>query len=151
MPFAILPIALLLAAACALINLWLGIRIGQTRGREKISVGDGGSEALIRRMRAQANFVENAPFVVVLVALIELCAGSNIWLALLAGLFVSGRLFHPIGMDGWRLGRPIGTAATMLVLLILAIWAIAIPIVAHEQLKRAETTPAPTDVIVPAG
>jgi hypothetical protein len=50
----ILPIALTAAAAAAIVNLWLGIRIGQVRTREKISIGDGGNEALIRRMLALA-------------------------------------------------------------------------------------------------
>ncbi len=147
MPSTILPIALVLAAACASINVWLGIRIGRMRAHEKVSVGDGGSEPLIRRMRAQANFVENAPFVVILVALIELCAGSSSWLALLALLFVGGRIVHPFGMDGWMPGRLVGTALTMLIQIVLAIWAIAIPIIAHHDLKRAE----PTEIVVPAG
>ena len=57
----ILPATLCLAAACALVNFWLGMRIGKIRHAESISVGDGGNEALIRRMRAQANFIEQAP------------------------------------------------------------------------------------------
>lgn len=147
MPFTILPIALLLAAACTLVNIWLGFRISRVRQREKVWVGDGGSESLIRQMRAQANFIENAPLVVVLAALIELCAGTGAWLAIIAALFVVARLFHPIGMDGWRPGRMIGAGVTLLVQLLLAVWAIAIPIVAHHDLKRAE----PTETVVPAG
>jgi uncharacterized protein len=38
----ILPIALTTAAAAAIVNLWLGIRIGQVRTREKISIGEAG-------------------------------------------------------------------------------------------------------------
>ncbi|WP_174293121.1 MAPEG family protein [Sphingomonas bacterium] len=147
MPFTILPISLILAAACAIINLWLGIRVGQVRQREKAWVGDAGSEPLIRRMRAQLNFVENVVFVLVLVALIELCTGSNIWLAILAGVFVAGRLLHPFGMDGWMPGRMIGATTTMLVQLALAVWAVTIPIVAHYELQRA----VPTETVVPAG
>ena len=147
MPFTILPISLVLAAVCALVNLWLGIRIGQVRQKEKAWVGDAGSEPLIRRMRAQANFVENAPFVIALVALIELCAGTSVWLAIPAGLFVVARVLHPFGMDGWRAGRMIGAVVTMLVLLVLAIWAVAIPVIAHHDIQRAE----PTETVVPAG
>lgn len=147
MPFTFLPIALVLAALCTLINIWLGIRIGQMRGREKVSIGDGGSEPLIRRMRAQANLIENAPFVVILVALIEVCTGTSLWLGLVAAIFVAARIAHPLGMDGARFGRAVGTGATMLIQLVLAIWAIAIPIVAHHDLKRAE----PTETVVPQG
>ena len=138
MPSTILPIALLLAAACALINLWLPVRIGQVRRREKLWVGDAGSEPLLRRMRAQANLIDDAPLVVALVALIELSAGTNPWLAILAGLFVAARLAHPFGIDGWVPGRVFGAATTMLVQLLLAFWAVAIPIVAHHDVRRAE-------------
>ena len=53
----ILPVTLLSAAAAVFVNIWLGLRIGQLRGQFKVSVGDGGHEPLLRRMRAQANFV----------------------------------------------------------------------------------------------
>ena len=130
-----------------MINLWLGVRVGQVRQKERTWIGDAGSEPLIRRMRAQANFVENAPFVLALVALIELCAGTSLWLAIPAGLFVVARIVHPFGMDGSAPARMIGAGTTMLVLLVLAIWAVAIPIVARHDIQRAE----PTETVVPAG
>ena len=147
MPFTILPVSLVLAAACALINLWLSVRTGQMRRRERVWVGDGGSEPLIRRMRAQANFLENAPFALLLVALIELGTGQRHWLWLLAALFVAARLAHPFGMDGVKPARMIGAGLTMLVLLVLAVWAVAIPISASEHLKRGE----PIETVVPRG
>ena len=58
------------AAAAAIINFWLAMRIGQLRTREKISIGDGGNDLLARRMRAQLNFAENTPIVLVLIAAI---------------------------------------------------------------------------------
>ena len=91
MPIAALPVTLVTAAACAFLTLWLSIRIGRTRGAEKISVGDGGSEPLIRRMRAQANFVENAPFVLGLIAVIEVSVGVSTWLWAASGLFLVAR------------------------------------------------------------
>lgn len=128
MPIVSIPVTLIAAAACAFLNLWLSIRIGRTRGAEKVSVGDGGSEPLIRRMRAQANFVENAPFFLILVAAIELSAGTGPWLWAAAGAFLLARICHGIGMDGggFKAGRMIGTALTMLLLLALAVWAVAI-------------------------
>ena len=146
-PFTVLPVSLALAAACALINLWLHLRIGQVRRRERIWIGDGGSELLVRRMRAQANFLENAPFVLVLVALIELATAQHGWLWGVAALFVAARLAHPFGMDGRLPARMVGAAATMLVLLVLAVWAIAIPISAQDHLGRGQ----PVEVTVPRG
>ncbi|MEP3224935.1 MAG: MAPEG family protein [Parasphingorhabdus sp.] len=125
----VLPITLTIAGAAALINIWLMIRVGQVRSSEKVDVGDGGNEKVIRRMRAHANFGESAPIVLILIAAIEWSSGSPIWLWIVGGLYMVGRLAHGLGMDGGALGkgRMIGTILTMLIMLGLGGWAIAIP------------------------
>ncbi|WP_068077046.1 MAPEG family protein [Novosphingobium lentum] len=122
----ILSITLAAAAAAAIINIWLSMRIGALRTKFKISVGDGGNEALVRRMRAQLNFVENVPLVLVVIAAIELARGENIYLMVIAAIFIFGRVAHGLGMDGGALGagRMIGTLTTMVSQLALAIWAV---------------------------
>src|SRR3546814_6042247 len=55
----ILPISLTIAAGAALLNLWLALRVGRVRTKEKVFIGDGGNDLLTRRMRAHSNFVEN--------------------------------------------------------------------------------------------
>ncbi|KPP85267.1 MAPEG family protein [Erythrobacter sp. HL-111] len=119
----ILPVTLASAAAAAVLNIWLMVRIGAVRRASGISVGDGGSEPLQRRMRAQANFVENTPFVLLLVAGIELAGAGGGWLQWAAGAYIIGRIAHAFGMDGGskQVGRMVGTLVTMLVLLGLAI------------------------------
>ena len=119
----VLPVTLAAAAAAAVLNLWLSIRIGAVRRALDISVGDGGSESLQRRMRAQANFVENTPFVLALIAAIELTGRGSGWLSLVAAAYMIGRVLHGFGMDGgnWGWGRMVGTLVTMLVLLGLAV------------------------------
>ena len=96
----ILPISLTIAAGAALLNLWLTVRVGRVRGTENVSIGDGGSEPLIRRMRAHSNFVENTAFVLILLALVELGMGSSIWLWAVGALYRVGRILHALGMDG---------------------------------------------------
>lgn len=126
----ILPITLAVAGAAALINIWLMIRVGQVRTSEKVSVGDGGNEKVIRRMRAHSNYIESAPFVLLLVAAIELAsATSPTWLWIVGGLYLLGRVAHGVGMDDGKFGkgRMIGTIVTMLTLLGLGIYAISIP------------------------
>ncbi|MEY4268906.1 MAG: hypothetical protein RLZZ58_122, partial [Pseudomonadota bacterium] len=81
-----LPISLTIAAAAALINIWLSIRVGQVRTKEKVFVGDGGNDAVVRRMRAHSNFVENTPFVLMLIVLLELACGQSVWLWAAGGL-----------------------------------------------------------------
>ena len=119
----LLPVTLAAAAAAAILNIWLSIRIGSLRTALKISVGDGGNEALQRRMRAQLNFVENTAFVLVLIAAIELAGKGSWWLSLVAAVYFIGRVAHGFGMDGgnWKVGRLVGTLTTMLTLLGLAV------------------------------
>ncbi|MDX2217532.1 MAG: MAPEG family protein [Burkholderiales bacterium] len=119
----ILPVTLAAAAAAAVLNIWLGIRIGALRTALQISVGDGGSEALQRRMRAQLNYVENTGFVLLLIAGIELAGKGSWWLAYVAAAYFLGRVAHGFGMDGGKAGpgRMVGTLLTMLVQLGLAV------------------------------
>jgi hypothetical protein len=127
----LLPITLTIAGAAALLNIWLARRVGQVRLRDKVSIGDGGNPALTARMRAHSNFVEYTPFFLILLALIELAVGSAAWLWGAAILFILGRIAHAFGMDRpqpdrLRL-RMIGIIVTLLVLLGLALYAIALP------------------------
>lgn len=122
----ILPISLTIAAGAALLNLWLSIRVGRVRTKEKVFIGDGGNDALTRRMRAHANFVENTAFVLILLALVELGIGSSFWLWGIGALYLVGRILHALGMDGMGWGRMAGTIITMLTQLGLAITAVAV-------------------------
>jgi uncharacterized protein len=121
-----LPVTLTIAAAAALINLWLMIRCGQARTSQKVSVGDGGNEFLIRRMRAHANFIESAPIVLILIAALESAGGTSGWLWAVGIAFTISRLAHALGMDGGALekGRMVGTLLTFLTLIVLAVMAL---------------------------
>jgi hypothetical protein len=123
----ILPIALTTAGAAALINFWLSWRIAQIRDAEKIWVGDGGHPRLIARMRAQLNFAEYAPVVLILIALIEGARGTHLWLGIVAAIFVVGRVLHGFGMDGWRFGRNAAMVCTAPIMIGLALYAVVIP------------------------
>lgn len=128
----ILPITLTVAGAAALINAWLGFRVGQRRMSEKVSIGDGGNERLTARMRAHANFAEYTPFVLILIGLVELAAGTTIWLWAVGAVFLLARIAHALGMDRpapnpLRVG---GTAVTMFTLIGLGLYAVALPQIA---------------------
>jgi uncharacterized membrane protein YecN with MAPEG domain len=120
------PITLLTAAAAVFVNLWLGSRVVKSRRDNQVKIGDGGNEAVLRRMRAQANFIENTPFFLILLGGLELSGGNRIALGAIAAAFILARIAHPIGMDGphlWR-WRMVGMMTTVLALVALAIWAI---------------------------
>lgn len=121
-----LPITLTIAAGAALVNIWLMVRCGQARTKGKVSIGDGGDEFLIRRMRAHANFVESAPFVLILIAAIEATQNPGQWLWWVGIVYIFGRLAHGLGMDGttFAKGRMVGTLITMLALVGLAGYAL---------------------------
>ena len=53
------PVTLLAAAVAVFVNIWLGARVVRSRRENSVKIGDGGNEAVLRRMRAQANFIEN--------------------------------------------------------------------------------------------
>mgnify|MGYP001555698693 CR=1 FL=1 len=141
----ILPISLTAAAAAAFINLWLGFRVGQVRGSEKVSIGDGGNDKVIRRMRAHANFVEYTPIILILIALLELATGTSTWLWAVMALYMIARVLHAFGMDGMKSGRSIGISVTMLIMVGLAGYAIY---VTHSSTGKISE---PTTDVLPAG
>jgi hypothetical protein len=120
------PVTLAASAAAAILNIWLGARISNLRREFKVSVGDGGHEPLLRRMRAQANFIENAPFILILVAGLELSGANRLALALVAAIFILARISHALGMDGAELRRwrMVGMMTSTFVTLALIAWAI---------------------------
>ena len=77
-------------------------------------------------MRAQANFIEHAPFVLILIGALELSGANRIALAALAAIFVIARILHGLGMDcRERQGlRAYGMISSSLMTLTLVLWAL---------------------------
>ena len=125
----ILPITLTIAGAAAIVNFWLAMRIVAVRWKAKVLIGDGGHPLLATRMRAQLNFVEYTPFVLILMGLIEFAEGTQGWLWGAGILYILGRVLHPFGLDRATLNplRGVGILTTFIVLLGLAGYALSIP------------------------
>lgn len=119
----VLPVTLASAAAAGILSIWLALRINAVRSAAGVYLGDGGNEAIQRRMRAQANFVEYTPFVLALIGALELSGKGSWWLGVVAAAYFAGRIGHGFGMDGGALlkGRFIGTIITLLTLLGLSV------------------------------
>lgn len=145
----ILPISMTFAAVAALINIWLMIRCGRVRTKENVMVGDGGNEAVTRRMRAHSNYIESTAFVLVLLFLIELAVGPAIWLWAVGGVYFAGRIAHAIGMDGMIQARFAGTLITLLTQLGLAITAIAIVYLTPIEVVTDPAMPLDSEVVAP--
>src|SRR3546814_603596 len=137
----LLPITLTLAAACALINMWLGFRCTRIRIASQVMHGDGGRAMLARRMRAHANFIEYVPVTLILFGLVELAVGASIWLWGAALVLVLARIGHGFGMDAdkptvWRAG---GALLTWVVMVGMAVTALAI---AYGATREVPAPPA---------
>ena len=123
--------------------------VWQMRTKEKVMIGDGGNENVIRRMRAHANFAEFTPFVLILIGAIELASGSAMWLWIVTSLFLIARVLHAFGMDGFMPGRMIGTIITMLSLLGLGSYAIFLAHSSGGTITDATSAPAAITEAVP--
>lgn len=124
----VLPVALTSAAAAGILNIWLAVRVGKVRMAEHVLIGDGGNLTLTARMRAHANFVEFTPFVLLLIALIEFNRGSTLVLWGASAVYMVARILHALGMDMNKPNpmRAIGIILTILILLGLSAWAVAV-------------------------
>ena len=106
----------------AIFLIYVSARVGMTRTRLKINLGDGGNDEMIRAIRAQGNYVEYAP--IALLGLLALAAqgqGTAVIHALGAA-FLAARVAHllGLGLGLWPAGRFVGTLGTLLSLLATA-------------------------------
>ena len=113
----ILQTTLSIAAAAALINIWIFVRVVRVRLSGQVIHGDGGNPLLAKRMRAHLNFAENVPIVLILIGLIEMTGKGAGWLAYVGAAFMLARVAHVIGMDSdkpspFRAGGVMATLAT---------------------------------------
>ena len=66
-----LEITSLYTALLTFIFFWLSLRVIVYRRGNKVSMGHNGDNSLLKRMRAQGNFIEYVPFGLILLALVE--------------------------------------------------------------------------------
>jgi uncharacterized membrane protein YecN with MAPEG domain len=92
-------VTLLVAGLHGLLLLMLVWPIVATRRGRRIGLGDGGDPALLRRIRAHANFIEYVPFALLLLALLETGGLRREWVALLGGVLLVARVLHAIGLS----------------------------------------------------
>jgi len=114
----------LYAALCALLVVILGLRVAYYRHSHKVGVGDNGDRALVKRVRAHGNAVENVPIALLLLLLLELNQTQPAWIHACGIVLVIGRLAHAIGLSmstGASLARFVGTLLTWTLILVMAL------------------------------
>ncbi|MDR7194129.1 MAPEG family protein [Luteimonas terrae] len=116
-------ISLLIASLHVLLYLVLTIRVVMHRNVHKIGIGTGGDEALSRKVRVHANFVEYVPLGLLLLALLELAAINTALLWTFGIALLVARVLHAIGLGGsagYSFGRATGALLTFATLLAMA-------------------------------
>lgn len=105
------------AGFLAIMQAFLMVTVGNRRRASAISIGDGGDEGLLRVMRRHGNFIENAPMVIILVALLEVLGVAQSFVIGLAALFIVTRISHAVSMSSANAPlalRVIGALGTLL-------------------------------------
>ena len=125
----------LYASWLALLLFVLSIRVIGLRGNPAFSFiaqGRGDDELLHRAIRAQGNFTEYVPTMLILLFFLEASGAANGKLHALAGAFPLGRLMHGICMGFMRSNMLLRVGGTALTLLPLAAAAVALLLKALE-------------------
>ena len=119
-------ITLLTAGVLGLIFMVLSLRVTQVRLSSKVSLGDGGDQSLLSRIRAHANFAEYVPMLLILLGLVEYITATTVVLQGLAAVIVVARLSHAVGMARPAPNplRVLGTMGTWIALVALSAWAV---------------------------
>ena len=119
-----LTITALYASLLALLFIALSVNIIRLRFKLKVGVGDGGESTLTKAIRVHGNFSEYIPLALFLLGSYELSGANTLWLHIAGATLFVGRIFHALGLSksiGTSAPRAVGTVATFLILLILAV------------------------------
>ena len=119
-------ITILYAGVLGIMAVIVGAMAGIYRGQSGISIGDGGDPELLRRMRRHANFIENVPLALVLIALLEMQGITSTAIHSLGAALVLGRILHAIGIgeNVRNLARGFGAGLSSLVMIVASVWGI---------------------------
>ncbi len=120
-----LAVTSLYASLLAALFIALSVRVIRYRQARKLSLGDEGDRGLLKRMRAQANCAEYAPFGVILLALIEAGGAAALVVHALGLLLLAGRAGHAWGFSASppvMAGRVGGMVATLTMIALSALW-----------------------------
>jgi uncharacterized membrane protein YecN with MAPEG domain len=114
MTFTITPIY---ALAIAVIYMTLWMRVTAKRGAMGQSIGDGGDEDLLLRVRQHGNCSEWSSFLLILMILAEGMGSPALYLHIGGALLLLGRIAHPFGLkkdDAGHVLRYVGNGSNML-------------------------------------
>jgi uncharacterized membrane protein YecN with MAPEG domain len=109
------PVTALYGAMNAFLNIGLAARVSLLRMRHRVAIGHGESDPLVRGIRAHGNNAEFMPLGIAMLLVAELMGGASLWLHVLGGTLLVGRLLHAWGIHIPKAPNPprfMGTAFT---------------------------------------
>lgn len=116
------------AALLAFMYVGLAAHVIRYRYRHRLALGIADDDAMLRAVRAHANFHEYAPFGLLMVTLVTLVGGSSVLVVVLGATLVIGRVAHAYSIlvaeprtqtHRWRM---LGMLCSFLVLLVSAVF-----------------------------
>jgi uncharacterized membrane protein YecN with MAPEG domain len=115
-------IASIYASLSALVIVKLAVSVIKLRRKNRVSVGDGGNEALQLAIRTHANAVEWIPISLLLLLTLELNGAPIILIHILGATLLIGRILHAMGLPAKDFKkRELGMQITIYLLIGLAI------------------------------
>lgn len=112
----------LYAGILAVIFIVLSFNVILRRIKNRMPYGDNNNESIMHAVRIHGNFAEYVPFVLILMMLYEMQAGSMYVLHAFGILLIIGRLLHMIGLHSGIIPARIGgTVITQLLMAVLAV------------------------------
>lgn len=110
------------ASLAALLIVRLALSVIKLRRKNRVSVGDGGVEALQLAIRAHANAVEYIPVTLMLLLTLELNGAPKILIHILGVTLIVGRILHAMGLPAKDFKkRVLGMQITIYLLIGLAV------------------------------
>ena len=118
------------AALIAFIFFALCWRVIAYRRANKLSIGDEGDRSLLRRMRAQANCAEYAPFGLLLLLMLEMQNGNALFVHAMGLCLLLGRAAHAYGFAAKPMNLPMRQLGMVLTFIQLIATSVALLLIA---------------------
>jgi uncharacterized membrane protein YecN with MAPEG domain len=126
MPTAIPFVTAVYAAVLALLGGLLTVNVIVNRVRNKVDAGDGGVAIMAQAIRAHANFAEQAPMAVIVIAFAEAAGMHPLFVNILGGALVVARLASAYALNRSLTVTPLRQVGAVLTGLVVAAASIAI-------------------------
>ena len=126
MPTAIPFVTAVYAAVLALVGGLLTVNVIVNRVRNKVDTSDGGVAIMAQAIRAHANFAEQAPMAVIVIAFAEVAGMHPLFVNILGGALVVARLASAYALNRSLTVTPLRQVGAVLTGLVVAAASIAI-------------------------